>query len=89
MPALQGSASFDPQTDSALGWDVSTGWVQLKVRNSLQENHAVPLCWLPEKRRGDAFAAHDRTVVIGAKTGAITILDFTSMLANVHGIVTS
>jgi hypothetical protein len=85
----QGSESLAPLTDSSLGWDAETGWVQLKTHNALQGNRTVPLCWLPVERRGDRFAVHDHTLVIGAKTGVITILDFISILAKAHDTNTS
>jgi hypothetical protein len=83
------SAPLAPQTDSDLSWDARTGWVQLKTHDALQGNRTVPLCWLPAERRGLPFAVYGCTLVIGARTGAVTILDFTSMLGKIHDTNTS
>jgi hypothetical protein len=33
------------------------------------------LLWLPVERRGPAFASHGKRVVVGANSGALTVLD--------------
>jgi hypothetical protein len=33
------------------------------------------LLWLPIERRGDVFASHGRRVAVGAKSGAVTVLE--------------
>jgi hypothetical protein len=76
-------SSLALDADSDLSYDVNTGWVQLKSPHALQGDRVISLCWLPVERRGDIFATHGHTLVIGAKTGMITILDFAAMLASV------
>jgi hypothetical protein len=66
--------------EGVIAWDDSTGWVCLKREASL-EGADVRLCWLPMERRGEIHAIRHNTMVIGAKTGAITVLDFSEMLA--------
>jgi WD40 repeat protein len=58
-----------------LGHD-DDGWIsRISTRNSWQR-----LCWLPGELRGDELAYHGQTVCIGAKSGAITILDFSRVI---------
>jgi hypothetical protein len=47
-----------------------------------QQKTSVPLCWLPpERRESDSIhAVSGSTIVVFARTGAITILDFSAML---------
>jgi hypothetical protein len=61
-----------------LVWDHTTGWI------SGQTSHGtppLPLCWIPVERRGEEFACHGTTVVLGAYRGIITILDFSDVIA--------
>jgi hypothetical protein len=67
--------------EGVIAWDDSTGWISLKREASLEEAD-VRLCWLPKERRGRPHAFRHSTMVIGAETGAITILDFSEMLAS-------
>jgi hypothetical protein len=63
-------------------WDEATGWISWQTSD---DTLLLPLCWIPVERRGDAFAGHGTTAVIGARQGIITILDFSdviSMLGN-------
>jgi hypothetical protein len=36
------------------------------------------LLWLPIERRGKVFASHGRRVVVGAKSGAVTVIELPS-----------
>jgi hypothetical protein len=57
---------------------MSTGWITQRKSTSLQ---TVDLCWIPAIRRGDAYAVHrGSTVVFGAYSGAITIIDLRPVL---------
>jgi hypothetical protein len=44
----------------------------------------VPLLWLPIERRSraSALASSGYKVVLGAKSGAVTVLDFTAMTSD-------
>jgi hypothetical protein len=55
----------------------TTGWV---MGSCSGEEKPVRLCWLPTERRGYIHAVWGSTVVIGAHTGVITILDLSAML---------
>jgi hypothetical protein len=59
-------------------WDEATGWISWQTPDRI---HSLPLCWIPIERRGRAFAYHGTTVVMGAKLGIITILDFSDVIA--------
>jgi hypothetical protein len=61
-----------------LSFDSTTGWV---IRSRSGEEKPVCLCWLPTDRRGLRHAVWGSTVVVGAETGAITILDLSAMTA--------
>jgi hypothetical protein len=56
----------------------ATGWIVGRWPG--QKEKAVFLCWLPPARRG-RVAVFGCTVAVGARMGAITILDFSAMLA--------
>jgi hypothetical protein len=77
---LLNGSSLAQDIDSDLSWDKDTGWVQLKTRHALQAERIISLCWLPMERRGTCFATDGRTLVIGARSGAITILNLAGML---------
>jgi hypothetical protein len=47
---------------------------------------SVCLCWLPVQLRGAAFAYHGNTTAIGARQGAVTILDFSEIIASLKGM---
>jgi hypothetical protein len=57
-------------------WNYGTGW--LIWRNTT--GREIHLCWLPTERRGNRFSVHNNTVVIGAETGILTILDMTGTI---------
>jgi hypothetical protein len=59
-------------------WDETTGWISWQTSQSALP---LPLCWIPVERRGYAFACHGTTIVIGARRGIITILDFSDVIA--------
>jgi hypothetical protein len=59
-------------------WDQATDWISWQTSHSALP---LPLCWIPVERRGEAFACHGTTVVIGAEQGIITILDFSDVIA--------
>jgi hypothetical protein len=56
----------------------ATGWV---MGSCSSEEKLVRLCWLPTDRRGEIYAVWGSTVVVGADTGAITILDLSATIA--------
>jgi hypothetical protein len=55
-----------------------TGWI---LGSRPGEEKPVYLCWLPTERRGNFFTVYGSTMVVGARTGAITILDLSAVLA--------
>jgi WD40 repeat protein len=59
-------------------WYSESGWIMLSQRS---RTHSVRLCWLPNERRGSSFASHNMTAAIGARSGAVTILDFSETIA--------
>jgi hypothetical protein len=61
-----------------LSFQHTSGWVTGSFSG---EEKPVRLCWLPTERRGYYYAVWGSTVVIGAETGAITILDLSAMTA--------
>jgi hypothetical protein len=65
---------------AVLSYRDAVAWV---MGSWLGQETPVPLCWLPTHRRGYAQAVSGSTLVIGAYSGAITILDFKAMLAMV------
>jgi sugar phosphate permease len=67
--------------EAVLAWDAITGWVRLKTKAPFEGDGAL-LCWIPTERRGGAHAIWNTTLVLGATSGAITILDFSDMLAS-------
>jgi WD40 repeat protein len=84
--AIQGHST--PKTHAshtrteAFVWDQANGWISWGPSDGTL---LLPLCWIPVERRGDAFACHGTKVVLGARGGIITILDFSdviSMLGN-------
>jgi hypothetical protein len=55
-----------------------TGWITKRTDMS---SPTVDLCWIPQVRRGYAYAVHRGSkVVIGARWGAITIIDLLPVL---------
>jgi hypothetical protein len=64
-----------------LSFQYATGWVMGSFSG---EEKPVRLCWLPTERRGWYHAVWGSTVVVGADTGAITILDLSAMIAMLH-----
>jgi hypothetical protein len=67
----------------ALVWNKESGWISWQ-RSELR---SVRLCWLPHERRGEPFASHDMTAVIGALNGTVTILDFSEVIAMLNTVV--
>jgi hypothetical protein len=67
----------------ALVWSGETGWISLQRSRT----HSVRLCWLPHERRGASFASHNMMAAIGAQHGAVTILDFSEVLATLDAAV--
>jgi hypothetical protein len=61
-----------------LSFHHATGWV---MGSCSGKEKPVRLCWLPTDRRGRQHAVWGSTVVVGADTGAITILDLSAMIA--------
>jgi hypothetical protein len=61
-----------------LVWEEATGWISWQTSDGTLP---LPLCWIPVERRGYAFACHGTTVVLGARRGIITILDFSDVIA--------
>jgi hypothetical protein len=61
-----------------LSFQHATGWVTGSISG---EKKPVRLCWLPTERRGRHYAVSGSIVVVGADTGAITILDLSAMVA--------
>jgi hypothetical protein len=53
------------------------GWVLLRSEDA----GSVPrrICWLPPDRRGDVIAWRGQVVCVGATSGAVTILDFSTI----------
>jgi WD40 repeat protein len=65
------SPTLAPRAIVAFQVDDTTGWVwRVTPSGTLQR-----LCWLPKQYRGDEIASHGQTMCIGARSGAITILD--------------
>jgi hypothetical protein len=62
-----------------LSFEHETGWVTGSFSGELKK--PVRLWWLPTDRRGRRHAVWGSTVVVGADTGAITILDLSAMIA--------
>jgi hypothetical protein len=67
----------------ALLWIQKTGWISWR-RSDLR---SVRMCWLPHERRGEPFASHDMTAVIGAHDGTVTILDFSEVISMLNTVV--
>jgi hypothetical protein len=67
-----------PTRSASLLWDKETGWIFWRRSNGTRP---VRLCWLPLELRGDSFAWHDTTTAIGAHQGAVTIMDFSDIIA--------
>jgi hypothetical protein len=74
---------------SVLRWDWITGWVRLETPGKAD----LSLCWLPAERRGHithvSWAIRGYSLAFGAVSGAVTILDFSEMLASVGDIQTA
>jgi WD40 repeat protein len=64
-------------TTEALVWNEKSGWISWQRSDLL----SIPLCWLPHERGGGTLASHNKTAVIGARRGAVTILDFSEVIA--------
>jgi hypothetical protein len=72
-----------PQTHTeAFMWSEETGWISWQR----SEVGTLPLCWLPVDRRGGSFATHGFMAAIGAQQGAVTILDFSDVIAILQGL---
>jgi hypothetical protein len=69
----------DHPRHAALSFQKQTGWI-VGSWPSPKET-PILLCWLPIERRGSYHAVFASTVVVSADTGAITILDFSTVLA--------
>jgi hypothetical protein len=68
------------QSDApGLIWDHETGWISCQMPGDI---NTIRLCWLPVRLRGAAFAHHGTTAAIGARQGAVTILDFSEIIAS-------
>jgi hypothetical protein len=64
-------AELQPIPTEALVWSEKSGWISWQ-RFDL---HSIRLCWLPHELRGESFASHNMTAAIGARHGAVTILE--------------
>jgi hypothetical protein len=72
----EGDPAFRPA--SLIEFDEDTGWITKRTDMS---SPTVDLCWIPQIRRGEQYAVHsDSKVVIGARWGAITIIDLRPVL---------
>jgi WD40 repeat protein len=86
--ALQLTSEEGPIADllltptEALVWNEASGWISWQCSNL----RSVRLCWLPQECRGKPFACHNMTVVIGAQSGALTILDFSEVIAMLKSV---
>jgi hypothetical protein len=67
----------------AFTWIEETGWISWRPSDGAC---SVRLCWLPLERRGESFSWHGRKVVIGARQGAVTILDFLEVVTMLEGL---
>jgi WD40 repeat protein len=61
--------------------DEETGWVAMRSPLCNQE---YLLCWLLKERRGGISTASKRTLVVGAKNGAVTIMSFAKVIHAMH-----
>jgi hypothetical protein len=68
LPSSITSTANPPETESTVTLSDS-GWL-----SCLYEGRRI-LVWLPVERRGVAFAGHGRRVVVGALSGAVTVLE--------------
>jgi hypothetical protein len=76
--SVKGSLTHLPRPSTeALVWNKKSGWISWQRSRT----HSVRLCWLPHERRGSSFASHNMTAAIGARHGAVTILDFSEVIA--------
>jgi hypothetical protein len=68
-----------------LSFQYTTGWI---MGSWSGEENLVRLCWLPAERRGLIYAVWGSTMVIGAQTGTVTILNLSALLVMFdHGCV--
>jgi WD40 repeat protein len=70
-------AELQPDPTEALVWNENNGWISWQRSRT----RFVRLCWLPHERRGPSFASYNMTAAIGARHGAVTILDFSEVIA--------
>jgi WD40 repeat protein len=75
-------AELQPAPTEALVWDEDSGWISWQC----SDLRSIRLCWLPHERRGMAFASRNKTAVIGARRGAVTILDFSEVIATIDAV---
>jgi hypothetical protein len=68
----------NPCQAGRLSFEHRTGWA---MGSCFGKEKPVRLCWLPTERRGEIYAVSGSTVVVGADTGAITILDLSATIA--------
>jgi hypothetical protein len=68
---------------NTLVWNHETGWISWE---RLDGSCPLHLCWLPVERRGESFACYNTTVAIGARQGAVTILDFSDIISMLKGL---
>jgi hypothetical protein len=66
LPSSITSTARPPETTVTLS---DSGWL-----SCLYEGRRI-LVWLPVERRGKVFAGHGRRVVVGARSGAVTVLE--------------
>jgi WD40 repeat protein len=72
-------AELQPAHTEALVWSNKSGWISWQRSRT----RLVRLCWLPHELRGSSFAFHNMTAAIGARNGAVTILDFSEVIATI------
>jgi WD40 repeat protein len=78
--SVEGSnAELQPAPTEGLVWSKNSGWISWQR----PDRRSIRLCWLPHERRGKTFASYNMTAAIGARNGAVTILDFSEVIATI------
>jgi WD40 repeat protein len=76
--SVEGQITHVPRPPTeALVWNENSGWISWRRSRT----HSVRLCWLPHECCGSPFASHNMTAAIGARHAAVTILDFSEVIA--------
>jgi hypothetical protein len=70
-------------TTGTLVWSENVGWISWQPSGGRRPKL---LCWLPVERRGEAFVSYGTTAAIGARQGAVTILDFSDVIALLNSL---